>query len=888
MPKQILGKVVGEKGDAGFSPIVDLSKKDGILTISIEDEKGIHTETIETGEYVKPNWNSPSDSPSGILNKPDLSTVATTGQYEDLIGTPTKATANKDGLMSKEAFEKLDGIAAGAQVNTITGVKGAAEATYRTGEVNITPGNIGALATTDIADWAKAQNKPSYTANEVGALADTTTLADLTGDTTHRLVTDVEKANWNAKLDSFTEEDPTVPSHVKSIKATDISAWNAKAEISDVPTVTDIYSATSSDAMSGKAVASGIANAISGITGFDYEVVTSLPSAGVKGKIYLVASTVTEEKNIYDEYIWVSTGWEMIGTTKIDLSGYQTKLSETQINAVNSGITSAKVTTYDGYASTIGNKVDKVSGKGLSTNDFTNTYKTAIDNLPSSYAPTNAQANVIESIKVNGTAQTITSKAVNITVPTTASDIGAMDSSVTHLSGDVPTTRKVNGKALSSDITLSASDVGALPDDTTIPTVVDTYSSTSTNAMSGKAVASAISGKANSSDIPTESTVSGWGFTKNNGTYSKPSGGIPKTDLASAVQTSLDKADTALQSVSKSDVGLGNVGNFKAVSTVASQGLTDTEKSNARTNIGLGGAATKSVDTSIAAASSSANLPTSAAVASFVEGKGYKTTDNNTTYTFAEGSTNGAFSVTPSGGSATSVKIHGLGSLAYSSATIPTVTDTYSSTSTSAMSGKAVASAISGKANSATTLAGYGITDAKIASGVITLGGNTITPLTSHQSNLNLGTGYATCSTAEATTAKVVSLSNYVLATGGILSVKFTNAVPANATLNVNSKGAKNIFFNGAAITAGIIKAGYIATFMFDGTQYQLIAIDHATGSSPSPTGKIDLVLNNSEPTNYKVGMVWIDASNTNIEVYEFKYQSAEPTGVSVGCGWVG
>lgn len=45
----------------------------------------------------------------------------------------------------------------------------------------------------------------------------------------------------------------------------------------------------------------------------------------------------------------------------------------------------------------------------------------------------------------------------------------------------------------------------------------------------------------------TESTVSGWGFTKNTGTYSKPSGGIPKTDLASAVQTSLSKADTALQ-----------------------------------------------------------------------------------------------------------------------------------------------------------------------------------------------------------------------------------------------------------------------------------------------------------------------------------------------------
>lgn len=40
---------------------------------------------------------------------------------------------------------------------------------------------------------------------------------------------------------------------------------------------------------------------------------------------------------------------------------------------------------------------------------------------------------------------------------------------------------------------------------------------------------------------------------------------------------------------------------------------------------------------------------------------------------------------------------------------------------------------ISGKANVATTLGGYGITDANIANGVITLGSNTITPLTEHQ-----------------------------------------------------------------------------------------------------------------------------------------------------------
>ena len=73
----------------------------------------------------------------------------------------------------------------------------------------------------------------------------------------------------------------------------------------------------------------------------------------------------------------------------------------------------------------------------------------------------------------------------------------------------------VNGKT--GVVVLDASDVGALPDDTPIPAAV------------------------------TEQTVAGWGFTKNTGTYSKPSGGIPKTDLASAVQTTLGKADTALQ-----------------------------------------------------------------------------------------------------------------------------------------------------------------------------------------------------------------------------------------------------------------------------------------------------------------------------------------------------
>ena len=48
-----------------------------------------------------------------------------------------------------------------------------------------------------------------------------------------------------------------------------------------------------------------------------------------------------------------------------------------------------------------------------------------------------------------------------------------------------------------------------------------------------------------------------------------------------------------------------------------------------------------------------------------------------------------------------------------------------------------VNTALDKKANKATTLSGYGITDAKISDGTITLGSNTITPLTNHQSLAN-------------------------------------------------------------------------------------------------------------------------------------------------------
>lgn len=98
-----------------------------------------------------------------------------------------------------------------------------------------------------------------------------------------------------------------------------------------------------------------------------------------------------------------------------------------------------------------------------------------------------------------------------------------------------------------------------------------------------------------------------------------------------------------------------------------------------------------------------------------------------------------------------------------------------------------------------------------------------------------LGQGYGTCTTAEATAAKVVTLSNYELVKNGVIAVKFTNGLCASATLNVNEKGAKSVFINGAAATATTCKevqAGDIALFMYDGTQYQFLCTDRVSKSA--------------------------------------------------------
>lgn len=73
-----------------------------------------------------------------------------------------------------------------------------------------------------------------------------------------------------------------------------------------------------------------IASGIADITGIEYTVTPTLPSVGEAGIIYLVPNSGSNP-NIYDEYIYVNSKFEKIGTTDVDLTGY---LQETDLEVI--------------------------------------------------------------------------------------------------------------------------------------------------------------------------------------------------------------------------------------------------------------------------------------------------------------------------------------------------------------------------------------------------------------------------------------------------------------------------------------------------------------------------------------------------------------------------
>lgn len=83
---------------------------------------------------------------------------------------------------------------------------------------------------------------------------------------------------------------------------------------------------------------------------------------------------------------------------------------------------------------------------------------------------------------------------------------------------------------------------------------------------------------------------------------------------------------------------------------------------------------------------------------------------------------------------------------------------------------------------------------------------------------------YGTCSTAAGTAAKNVACAGFKLATGAKIEVKWTvTNTAASPTMNVNSTGAKPIYYRGAAIGAGYLAANRTYGFRYNGAQWELV-----------------------------------------------------------------
>ena len=138
---------------------------------------------------------------------------------------------------------------------------------------------------------------------------------------------------------------------------------------------------------------------------------------------------------------------------------------------------------------------------------------------------------------------------------------------------------------------------------------------------------------------------------------------------------------------------------------------------------------------------------------------------------------------------------------------------------------------------------------------------NKLEPFTNTGNSGVFGFGYAQCTTAGATAAKVVSIENFILCPGGIISVNFVNAFTAsNPTLSVNGSAAKPIKLYENAMPMGKVHNNTILVMFYDGRQFNVIAIQ--SQKAAAPTGFVDLAL----PS----GLLWCEHNVGASTPYEY------------------
>ena len=235
----------------------------------------------------------------------------------------------------------------------------------------------------------------------------------------------------NGELEWFTPDNSAVEDLQTEVGQLQTAVDGINTELANKADTNDVYTKTETDAK--------IDAAISGVytpTGSSDFANLPTPGADNLGDVIIVNDGFTTDDKFVtpgQEYpagtnvVVVKTGsnpdtykYEILSTA-VDLTDYLTKTeaSTTYLTKAEAENKVDKKTGYSLIQDTVITKLngladiksDKVEGKGLSTNDFTNELKTKLDGIQAG-----AQTNVLESVKLNGQALPISEKAVDIPV----------------------------------------------------------------------------------------------------------------------------------------------------------------------------------------------------------------------------------------------------------------------------------------------------------------------------------------------------------------------------------------------------------------------------------------------------------------------------------------
>lgn len=176
----------------------------------------------------------------------------------------------------------------------------------------------------------------------------------------------VQDANYVHTDNNYSSTDKSILANIADVVPSDASSSDKLAKMSDIPDVSDFITKTVNDLTnyylaSDTYTKTEVNNLVGAISTITFELVNTLPTTDIETNvIYLVPKSVgTGTSNIKDEYInldGTTAGWEKIGDTDIDLSGYVTT------TALNTAL--ADYTTTSNLNTLLGAKQDTITISG--------------------------------------------------------------------------------------------------------------------------------------------------------------------------------------------------------------------------------------------------------------------------------------------------------------------------------------------------------------------------------------------------------------------------------------------------------------------------------------------------------------------------------------------